>query len=226
MFKNAHAVLSGAVTMARQLRRTSWIIEVAVPAILDADWASATVQGGVRQELVREILAWRNLPDLGLHAEDLLRAVDPNFVRRSTGSAPTEWEAVVESGNAFALARYIKQPGVCEPGEADLPVVSGCTPKGFLSACKRRGVAGVGLDRALRASSLQHVVRSKKASLEPMAAALNAWGSFCDLLHVSHFPVCPERAVQFAAICREGSTYKMYVVHLKLACEFMGKLGL
>ena len=56
-----------------------------------------------------------------------------------------------------------------------------------------------------------------------MAAALNALGCFCDFLRVCHFPVCPARAVQFAAICREGSTYKMYLAHLKSACEFLGK---
>ena len=55
-----------------------------------------------------------------------------------------------------------------------------------------------------------------------MASALRAWGEFCESLCISHSPVDPVRASQFAAICREPGTYGQYISHLKSACEVLG----
>ena len=135
MFKSAHVVLSDAVSMAFQLKRTSWVIEIAVPAILDADWAGPSIPCGVKGVLIREISSWKSSPDLCGHVDGLIAAIDPSFVPvRTEPVPPSEWHAAVDSGNAFKLARFLKQFDVSTSGYsggADLPVVRECTPRGF-----------------------------------------------------------------------------------------------
>ena len=107
--------------------------------------------------------------------------------------------------------------------EARLPESSASlTPSQFISACKKRRVQGPVLEEYLEASALMIGLHSKWKSSKPMASALRAWGGFCDLTHTPHFPVRPERVVQFAAICRDAGTFRCYLSHVKSICEFMG----
>ena len=226
VFKNAHSVLSHATVMATRLRKVAWILEVAIPAVRDIDWLEDGVPCSARSELVGEILTWSNLPELQGHVDELLRALDPHFTPPIHGAGRTEWQTIQDSSNAFELARFLKRFEASEapytPGMVDLPEIRNCTPRKCLSECIRTGVTGARLNQALSANPLLHIFRPKKSSLKPMVAALNAWGGFCEVLNVQHFPVCVLRAAQFASVCRESSTYVAYLAHLKSACDFLG----
>ena len=225
----AHSVFLNALIMASRAGRVAWLIETVIPLFLETEWKFSTAPRSDVNDAIREILSWKDRPSLRSHMNRLLCALDPNFVEDRAEFPSSQWQSIVDSKCAFALANFLKGNSVkdtlaaaamsADVRGADLPSVKNFTPRAFMEVCKRRRLEGFSFQKYLVASAFLLTLQSKQGSLKPMSSALVAWGSFCDLLKVEHFPVCPVRVAQFATVCREASTFANYVSHVKSACE-------
>ena len=193
------------------------LVDDVAPAILSLSW-----EGSANLPLVPEaIQTLTQWPDLGL--ADLAAKVALKMVR--SGRA--------RENSAYSVAKMITGSSVMDTAigkehaelssKLGIPLDPTCHgPRSFISLCKRKKIDNSVMERYLSSASSIVALQSKGSSLQSMAAALRAWGKYCDLTNSEHFPVTPEKASRFSAVCREPGTFAQYLSHVRAACELLG----
>ena len=134
--------------------------------------------------------------------------------------------------NAVDLARLITGDGPADtPIGASLRSLEreyGFTASTLTDAGPRAAsglLASTPTDRGRRLSSLKatfNLLSSIRGSLRPVASGLRSWGAFCDSIAAPHFPVTAVLASLYGICHRAGSTYALYLGHVKKACVLLG----
>ena len=212
-----------------------WIIDTVVPAVLALDWPRGFAPAAVREALL-EVESWRFRPRLAISRSVLLAHLDPDsthhLLYRDAGPS-SDWERMLVTRNAFVLANLLGSSSFSESIAArahtrsarvcDLPSsAAGHTPSQFVKQIASRNLSRGQVSEFVESGVFSLALRSKQGSLASMASALRVWGSFCNTMGCAHFPVELARAAQFACVCREPGTYKVYIAHIRSACEFLG----
>ena len=74
----------------------------------------------------------------------------------------------------------------------------------------------------LRSGAQLNMLRQVQDSLSSVAAGIQCYGAFCDLLEVQYFPPSADVVLQWSAVFSPGRTFGMYVSHLDKACQLLG----
>ena len=135
--------------------------------------------------------------------------------------------------NAGALASsfraaHIEDTGIarsCVAAVSDLGVPSKFESAGpaakirLLAASKPDPAA---LERFLNTGSQLNILRQVQSSLRSVAAGVQCWASFCDLIGVAYFPPTPHSVLRWSSLFHPGKTFGLYVAHLSKACQILG----
>lgn len=78
------------------------------------------------------------------------------------------------------------------------------------------------LDRFLNTGSQLNILRQVQSSLRSVAAGVQCWASFCDLIDIAYFPPSAHSVLKWSSLFNPGKTFGLYVAHLSKACQLLG----
>ena len=147
------------------------------------------------------------------------------FDRALADSKPPEERTSVRvlahsiSGRCLADTKLARDhQSLLEQMEAKAPGFSRAGPAQRINLCASAQVTPDELACFQRSAVALNTAKKVACSLPGVASAMKAWGKFCDLNRIPHFPVDRERVLEFSAYLNDSNSFAVYIAHLKTAC--------
>ena len=127
-------------------------------------------------------------------------------------AGPSAHDSPVGTAYAARLDRIEEMaPGFCNAG-----------PSQRMKLCARAQMTPADIACFQRSAVSLNIAKKASCSLNGVSSAIKAWGSFCDLNAIPHFPVDRARVIEWSAYFNDSATFSVYVAHLKTACFMQG----
>ena len=94
-------------------------------------------------------------------------------------------------------------------------------PAAKIRLLERSETGQASLLRFLNTGAQLNTLRQVQDSLRSVAAGVQCWASFCDLINTPYFPPLAENVLRWSTFFKPGGSFANYLAHLSKACQLL-----